>query len=239
MIRGEEKGISSQNRRAIINIAHRGYSRDFPENTLEAFKAAIELGVDGIEFDVQETADGEFFIFHNDDIEGKKIAEMQAADIGEIRIGRKYRVPALEETLSLCAPGLILIVELKQVKSLEKFLAILRDHIDVTRVVIVSFDSGLISRLASLAPDIMRAVITSAPVDRPEEITTNVGSAAIGLRCQDVNAESVSRLRRNGTMVFVWGCPDAQAVWGVMRFDIDGVISDFPDAVKEGNADRD
>ena len=144
----------------------------------------------------------------------------------------------MEETLALCGAGMILIVELKQVKSLEKFLAMLRSHADVTRVVIVSFDRGLISRLAALAPDIMRAVITDTPVDHPEEITTAVGSAAIGLRCQDVNAESVSRLHRDGTMVFVWGCPDAAAVRAVMKFDIDGVISDFPDAVKEGNAEK-
>ncbi|MGA9048999.1 MAG: glycerophosphodiester phosphodiesterase [Dehalococcoidia bacterium] len=219
-------------------MAHRGYSRNFPENTLEAFKAAIELGADGIEFDVQETSDAEFFILHDDDVQGKKIADMLAADIGEIRIREKYKIPSLKETLSICGRALILIVELKQVKSLEKFLAILRSNTDTAHVVTVSFDRELISRLAALAPEIMRAVITAAPVDRPEEITTAVGSAAIGLRCQDVHAESVYRLHQNGTMVFVWGCPDAQAVRAVMKFDIDGIISDFPDAVKEGNANR-
>jgi glycerophosphoryl diester phosphodiesterase len=233
-----EGAITKQLRKPVINIAHRGYSRDFPENTLEAFKAALGLGVDGIEFDVQETADGEFFIFHNDDIEGRKISNMQAADIRQIRIRGKYRVPSLEETLALCGAGMILIVELKQVKSLEKFLAMLRGHADIARVVIVSFDRRLISRLAVLAPDIMRAVITDAPVNRPEEITSAVGSAAIGLQCRDADAGSVSRLHKDGTMVFVWGCPNAAAVRAVMKFDIDGVISDFPDAVKEGNAER-
>lgn len=192
--------------------------------------------MDGIEFDVQETSDGEFFIFHNDDVEGTKIAAVPAAFMREVCIKGKYKVPSLEETLALCGAGMIFIVELKQVKSLEKFLAILRSHTDITRVVIVSFDRGLISRLAASAPDIMRAVITDAPVDRPAEITQALGSAAIGLRCQDVNAESVSSLHRDGTMVFVWGCPDAAAVRAVMKFDIDGIISDFPDAVKEGNA---
>ncbi|MGD0354099.1 MAG: glycerophosphodiester phosphodiesterase [Dehalococcoidia bacterium] len=233
-----EGAITKQLRKPVINIAHRGYSRDFPENTLEAFKAALGLGVDGIEFDVQETADGEFFIFHNDDIEGRKISNMQAADIRQIRIRGKYMIPSLEETLALCGAEMILIVELKQVKSLEKFLAMLRGHADIARVVIVSFDCGLISRLAALAPDIMRAVITDRPMDHPEEITTAMGSAAIGLRCRDTNAESVSSLHKDGTMVFVWGCPNAAAIRAVMEFAIDGVISDFPDAVEEGNAER-
>jgi glycerophosphoryl diester phosphodiesterase len=150
---------------------------------------------------VQETADGELFIFHNDDIEGRKIADILAADIREVRIRGKYNIPPLEEALALCGSRMILIVELKQVKSLEKFLAILRNHTDVARVVIVSFDRALISRLAKLAPDIMRAVITDAPVDRPAEITKALGSAAIGLRCQDANVECLGlpgRRRRAG-----------------------------------------
>ena len=42
----------------MLNIAHRGYTRDWPGNTLEALEAAINLGVDAVEVDVQETRDG-------------------------------------------------------------------------------------------------------------------------------------------------------------------------------------
>ncbi len=185
---------------------------------------------------MQETSDGEFFIFHNDDIGGKRIADMPASDIRAIRLEGNFSIPSMHDTLALCGSGLILIVELKQVKSLEKFLGILRSYADVSRVVIVSFDRELISRMAVLAPEIMRAVITDAPVEKPREITQAVGSAAIGLSCRDVSAESVRRLHQEGTMVFVWGCPDAASVRAVMKFDIDGIISDYPDVVEEGKA---
>ena len=58
-----------------LNIAHRGFTKEFPDNTMEAFYAAIKLGIDGIECDVHETADHHFVIFHDDKLEGRTITE--------------------------------------------------------------------------------------------------------------------------------------------------------------------
>ena len=63
-------------KKALV-IAHRGFTRDFPDNTLEAFRAAREIGVDGVEFDVQETADGAFVVFHDDCIDGNGIGNLK------------------------------------------------------------------------------------------------------------------------------------------------------------------
>lgn len=51
------------------NFAHRGFSGKYPENTMLAFKKAIESGVDGIELDVQLTKDGEVVIIHDETID--------------------------------------------------------------------------------------------------------------------------------------------------------------------------
>jgi glycerophosphoryl diester phosphodiesterase len=57
-------------------IAHRGFHATAPENTLEAFAAAVELGVDMVELDVQETADGELVVYHDDAVEGTLVSRM-------------------------------------------------------------------------------------------------------------------------------------------------------------------
>ena len=48
-----------------LNIAHRGGADLWPENTMQAFERAIALGVDGIEFDLQLSADGHLLIHHD------------------------------------------------------------------------------------------------------------------------------------------------------------------------------
>ena len=53
----------------MINFAHRGFKGRYPENTLLAFKKAIEVGADGIEFDVHFSKDGELVIIHDETLE--------------------------------------------------------------------------------------------------------------------------------------------------------------------------
>lgn len=53
----------------IKNFAHRGFSGKYPENTMLAFKKAIEFGADGIELDVQLTKDEEIVIIHDETID--------------------------------------------------------------------------------------------------------------------------------------------------------------------------
>ena len=50
--------------------AHRGHhTKDFPENSLEAIRSAIEYGADGVEIDVQRTKDGELVVIHDEYLE--------------------------------------------------------------------------------------------------------------------------------------------------------------------------
>ena len=55
------------------NIAHRGYSGNYPENTMLAFQKALEAGVDGIEFDVHLSKDGRLVIIHDELLDRKSV----------------------------------------------------------------------------------------------------------------------------------------------------------------------
>lgn len=52
----------------VLNIAHRGGAALWPENVLPSFEKAIEMGADGIEFDLQCAADGKIYIYHDDTV---------------------------------------------------------------------------------------------------------------------------------------------------------------------------
>ena len=114
-------------RNPIAVAAHRGNSRYFPENTMAAFRSAVELQPDMIEMDVHMTSDGVLICMHDHmvdrttDGEGlireKTLAQMQALDAGSWK-GEAFRgekVPTFVEFLDFMRdyPDILLNVELK------------------------------------------------------------------------------------------------------------------------------
>ena len=108
-------------------IAHRGASYLAPENTLTAFKKAMEIGADGVEMDVQQTIDAGLVIHHDymidlhTDISGK-IYDMTMGDLKELDFGswkdaiyQDEKIATLQEAMELCKqmPGCTVHLELK------------------------------------------------------------------------------------------------------------------------------
>jgi glycerophosphoryl diester phosphodiesterase len=97
--------------------AHRGISSRFPENTLTAFRAALEEGADGIELDIQKDGDGGFRVIHDDTLDracgdsssagpGRRslsIRELSAAELESADCGDGMGPPLLTEVLELAA----------------------------------------------------------------------------------------------------------------------------------------
>lgn len=115
--------------------AHRGFSSQYPENTLLAFQKAIELGVDGLEIDVQLTKDNEIVVIHDEHLgrtfEGDKyVQEYTLAEIKELKLSNLFKsfpnynsswenekIPTLKEVLELLAgTSVSLNIELKTIK---------------------------------------------------------------------------------------------------------------------------
>ncbi len=111
----------------IYVIAHRGAHNSIPENTLAAYRKAIELGCDFVEIDLRRTKDGRFVSIHNATIDkyvnGKKgrvgdftLAELKRMDIGS-RVGPEWkeeRIPSFEEILELCKGKIGIYLDLKE-----------------------------------------------------------------------------------------------------------------------------
>lgn len=101
--------------------AHRGAMKTSPENTLEALSRARAEGVDGIEFDVRLSADGEPFLFHDDDARrvcGRDVpmSALRWSEVRELRVFGRHPIPHLDEVLEAMAdwPGAELFLDLHQ-----------------------------------------------------------------------------------------------------------------------------
>ena len=108
-----------------LNLAHRGASAVAPENTLSAFRRAMELGADGVELDVQLSADGALVVCHNywvdqtsnghGPIAAQKLAELKQLDFGGW-FGPQFigePIPTLDEVFDGLPPSALINVELK------------------------------------------------------------------------------------------------------------------------------
>ena len=212
-----------------LNIAHRGFTKDAPDNTLESFYAAIKLGADGIECDVHETADHRFVIFHNDKAEGKTIGKSTLEEIRNIKLAGQYRIPTLEETLDLCHNRVKLMLELKRVNSLDLFLKIVNAAIQPEELFITSFRSNLVRELAEFTLQTQRGILIRWLIINPLR-TIEVNKVGIMLpRFSYVNSRLVNTLHSHGFSIMVWDCNDLQNLRTALEWDVDGIITDSPD----------
>ena len=157
----------TQSEKNIYVAAHRGASASHPENTMEAFRAAIEMGVDQIETDVRITADGELVLIHDATVDRTtngtgKVAQMTLAELQALDAGCKKdpaftgaKIPTFRDLLELVKdhPTMTLDIELKEYPTegweeiafsvCDKILALLEEYGYTDRCVINSFSGKL------------------------------------------------------------------------------------------------
>lgn len=142
-------------------FAHRGASFDAPENTLSAFGLAIAQKADGIELDVQLTADGRPVVIHDFTVDRTtdgvgKVAEWSLADLRALHIAGNETIPTLDEVFETFGPQLLYNIEIKDLSLRDLGLeAAIADRIEAhqlqDRVLISSFNPFSLKRFRKYA----------------------------------------------------------------------------------------
>jgi glycerophosphoryl diester phosphodiesterase len=163
---------------SIYCIAHRGASIEAPENTLRAFQRALELGVDGIELDVQATRDGIPVVFHDFTLTRLtgtrgRLADRTFAQLQKLRVDGEP-IPTLAEALSLTRKRCILQIEIKKGAPVAPILAAIRKTASTEHVILASFEPDILREAATLAPKLPRMLI----VDKPKLFYTKTAKIA-------------------------------------------------------------
>jgi glycerophosphoryl diester phosphodiesterase len=126
---------------ATLIVAHRGASAEAPENTLEAFSRAIDMGADMIEFDVRRAPDGRLVVSH-DPVRGKAA-----------------KLATLEETLRLTRGRIQLDVELKESGCEREAIELLRTYCAPSDFYITSFLAPVLGAVRAIDPAIRTGFI--------------------------------------------------------------------------------
>lgn len=157
-------------------MAHRGNMTHRPENTLAAFRLALEQGADLIETDLHLSADGVFMCIHDSTVDRTTdghgaVAGMTLAELKQLSAANSFegyegeRIPTLSEVIDLLPPGVILALELKTDRFLEpavgrQLAEQLADAGMTERTVLLSFEMARVEAVQRVAPEIPGGFIT-------------------------------------------------------------------------------
>ncbi len=154
-------------------IGHRGWAGSFPENSLEGVRAALALGVAGVEIDVRTTADGELVVVH-DPTTGRTgsvdlvVAETPLTDLRRVLLTNGEPIPTLGEILAAVPAGRVVLVEVKP-QPPERFLTAWRraeaqwGPLAVSgRLVVMSFSLGILQAVHGSFPQLPTWLLTEA-----------------------------------------------------------------------------
>lgn len=235
----------------IKNFAHRGFSGKYPENTLLAFEKAIELGVDGIELDVHLSKDNEMVIIHDENVsrttngEGfikdltyEEISKLDASYIYTGQYGFN-KIPTLREYFELVKDkDVITNIELKtnifEYPGIEqKVWELIQEYHLESKVIISSFNHFSVMRMRKIAPTLEYGLLSETWLIDAGNYVNNLGIKYYHPIFRNLTDEVVKEIHQYGIKINTYTVNTEEDIKDMISKDINIVISNFPDLVKE------
>lgn len=228
--------VGSWKQRFLI-IAHRGASAYEPENTLAAFRRAIDMGCDAIEFDVRFTSDGVPVVIHDEDLRrvagvDRRIGEHTLEEIREVTVMGGERIPTLDEVLSEVGGKVAIFMEIKELFSEERIVEMLKSYGVVDHTLIISFNYEHLRRIKDRDRSIEIGLLTylkPLPIDR----AVKLNAMAILPRHNLVTLDSVREIHSRKLKVYTWTVNDVSIALKMKSYGVDGIATDDP-AIRSG-----
>ena len=241
-------------------MAHRGYSGAYPENTMLAFRKAVEVGTDGIELDVHATKDGVLVVHHDErvdrttdgtgricDLRFEELRQFNAAKLWDGRFAPE-KIPAFEEYCEWAA-GQAIFTNIEVKTDNTYYPDIERKIWDTVvkyglekRVLFSSFNHFSLTRMKQFLPD---DIELGALVEHESGVKVFPGAycAAAGFRCYHppiaaLTDECVQNCREHGIKINVWTVNDMAGLEKLYAWGVEGIITNYPSVPKAWLAAR-
>jgi len=234
-------------------IAHRGASTGAPENTLAAFRGALELGVDAVELDVHLSADGVPVVIHESLLDrttdGRGLVKDYPLEaLRRLDAGRWFnerfageRIPTLTEALEVLRP-VRTIVEIKNgpvyypgiaAKVAETVRAVGHQAVTVS-----SFDHPVLLEVRDVAPDLPTAALFMGRFTDPLWLARESGASILHPYWAWITSDLVEAAHAAGLRVETWTVDEPHHARFVIDLGVDGIITNYPDRLRAVLAQR-
>lgn len=249
--------------RAVWNLGHRGAREVAPENTLAAFRAALDAGADGIECDVMLSRDRQVVVIHDATLDRTtnghgRVADHTLTELRQLDAGSWFnprfageKIPTLAETLAwVKASGAVINIEVKRLTEGPSSDGIEPAVLDVVRasgvnpdkILFSSFNPFTVMRLRQMAPDFARGLLFAPdlPLVLRRAWLAFLGRPhALHPHYRQVTPDFVRRTHARGRRIAVWTVNDEPLMHQLISLGVEVIITDRPDrltAVLQGQA---
>jgi glycerophosphoryl diester phosphodiesterase len=231
-------------------IAHRGYKAKYPENTLSAFKTALEAGAAMIELDVSLSRDRRLVVIHDADLERTTnghgpVNRLTLNELKKLDAGSRFhprfageRLPELFEVLDLAKGRAFIDIEIKSAAyepdhppdSIERqVVELVRQKELQPYVLISSFDQNILEQLFSMQDAPALALISSHPADNHTvKRCSRLKLFSWHPERSVVTPHQVKMMHKAGMRVFPYNVNTAAEFERMLAMGVDGMITDDP-----------
>lgn len=230
-------------------MAHRGGSLLTAnlgiENTVRAFRNAVDLGFSYLETDVHVSADGRLYAFHDENLErvtgyDGTLGELNSSEVRELRVGGRELIPSLDELFETF-PTAHFNIDLKHDPAVEVLADAVSRHGAEQRVCVGSFSRARIKRFRALLPSVPTAIsslgcaaLLMGRISKGGQVYQVPITQAVGPTTFDlVTPGTIARAHAAGRKMHVWTIDDPTTMHRLIDWGVDGIVTDRPDLLKE------
>lgn len=231
--------------------AHRGASGLFPENTMEAFHAAVRRRADGIELDVQLSQDNKLVVIHDHQLDRttsgtglvrrhtlQELRQFRADKDSQSRFS-KARIPTLREVFHAFADTpMRFIIEMKnfflnQPHLEEKVIEQIRRFQLTDRTILSSFNFDSLLRIKEIDPQQTTGLLYVGPLEKPWEVAERYQADQIHVPNDQLKADTIKQAHKCGLTVLGWTINSSRQLQEAYELGVDGVITNYPGRAKK------
>lgn len=231
----------------MLVIAHRGDSRQAPENTLPAFRSALETGAELVELDYRHSSDGVPMVIHDSTLDrttnaqalfaGSKLpmASRTTEELATLDAGAWFnasfaqtRLPTLAAALDVIQPKLVTLIEHKAGDA-ATCIELLEQRKEIADVVVQSFDWKFVADCHRLSPTLALAALGDKPLTTARLAEAKAtGARVIAWNHRYVGPPQIKAVHDAGLKMWVYTVNDVPRAKQLAAWGIDGIITDLP-----------
>ena len=225
--------------------AHRGYSSDYPENTMPAFLAAIDAGADWIELDVQQTADGEVIVIHDSNFKrtagvDRNVWEVNYSEAAKLDVGSYLgetfegtHISTLAEVLGECGGRIKLNIEIKptghETDLVERVVALIREYEYMEDCVVASMSYPVLEEVKALDEEVETLYVMQSVYGNFADLKD---ADNFSVRYNYITDSMVNTVHEQGKQIYAWTVNTQNLMELMLSHGVDNLITDQPETAR-------